>query len=255
MAIFLLIIVIPLLVLSVFLLMGKGAFLIAGYNTMSSENKQVYNEKRLCRFMGCLLLLVCACLMLFPAGDWLGISWLGPAGMVFMAATIFGSLIFVNKSRYFRVPGVAVLTVDPTNKRMTLTGMIFVAVVTIGIGVVVIRGLIEPQVRISDTGLQVTGMYGISIDFSDVREVTLIPQSMAAIGPGQRTNGFAGLGQTMKGNFTTPNYGLTLLFTYSNSSPTIHIAMESRGNRDIFISFSDSSKTEKLYRDIVSAIP
>lgn len=38
--------------LSVVLLLGKGSFLIAGYNTSSVVQKQRYNTKRLCRVMG-----------------------------------------------------------------------------------------------------------------------------------------------------------------------------------------------------------
>ncbi|MCI8582918.1 MAG: DUF3784 domain-containing protein [Dorea sp.] len=39
-------------VLSVFLLMGKGAWFIAGYNTASEKDKQKYDEKKLCRVTG-----------------------------------------------------------------------------------------------------------------------------------------------------------------------------------------------------------
>ena len=38
--------------IAVLLLSGRGAWLIAGYNTSSPEEKQKYDEKRLCRFMG-----------------------------------------------------------------------------------------------------------------------------------------------------------------------------------------------------------
>lgn len=38
--------------LSVVLLRGKGRFLIAGYNTSGREEKEKYDEKRLCRVMG-----------------------------------------------------------------------------------------------------------------------------------------------------------------------------------------------------------
>ena len=39
-------------VLSIVLLMGKGSFLLAGYNTASKKEKSKYNEKRLCRVVG-----------------------------------------------------------------------------------------------------------------------------------------------------------------------------------------------------------
>ena len=51
-----------LLILSIFLFCGKGAWLIAGYNTASQEEKAQYDEKKLCRATG-VLLLVCSVLL------------------------------------------------------------------------------------------------------------------------------------------------------------------------------------------------
>lgn len=45
-------------VISVVLLSGRGSFLIAGYNTMKKEEKEKYNEKKLCRGTGILMLLL-----------------------------------------------------------------------------------------------------------------------------------------------------------------------------------------------------
>ena len=39
-------------VLSVILLLGKGGWLIAGYNTASKEKKAMFDEKKLCRVVG-----------------------------------------------------------------------------------------------------------------------------------------------------------------------------------------------------------
>ncbi|MCI9491490.1 MAG: DUF3784 domain-containing protein [Dorea sp.] len=39
-------------VLSVLFLLGKGSWLIAGYNTASEKEKQQYNKTRLCRVCG-----------------------------------------------------------------------------------------------------------------------------------------------------------------------------------------------------------
>lgn len=39
-------------VISVFLLLGKGAWLIAGYNTSPEKQKRKYDEKKLCRVTG-----------------------------------------------------------------------------------------------------------------------------------------------------------------------------------------------------------
>ena len=39
-------------VLSALLLSGRGSWLIAGYNTASKQQKEQYDEKKLCRVMG-----------------------------------------------------------------------------------------------------------------------------------------------------------------------------------------------------------
>ena len=45
-------------IISIILLMGRGANLIAGYNTSSNKEKQKYNTKKLCRVVGIGLLLI-----------------------------------------------------------------------------------------------------------------------------------------------------------------------------------------------------
>ncbi|MDD3244253.1 MAG: DUF3784 domain-containing protein [Eubacteriales bacterium] len=49
--------------LAVVFFMGKGAFLIAGYNTSSREERAKYDEKKLCRTMG----MVCAVIAVMTA--------------------------------------------------------------------------------------------------------------------------------------------------------------------------------------------
>lgn len=39
-------------VLSIVLLSGNGSWFVSGYNTASKEEKEKYNEKKLCRIMG-----------------------------------------------------------------------------------------------------------------------------------------------------------------------------------------------------------
>ena len=45
-------------VTGIILLTGKGSWLIAGYNTANKEDKEKYNEKKLCRSMGIMFLLI-----------------------------------------------------------------------------------------------------------------------------------------------------------------------------------------------------
>lgn len=48
------------LLLAVVFLRGKGSWLIAGYNTASPEEKARIDEKKLCRYMGRLMLALAA---------------------------------------------------------------------------------------------------------------------------------------------------------------------------------------------------
>lgn len=75
----------------------------------------------------------------------------------------------------------------------------------------------------------------------------LIEKSMKKIGIGTRTNGFAGIEGTLKGNFELAT-GNALLFVSSKSSPTIKI--ERSGKKDVYISFHNNEDTEQLYREL-----
>ncbi len=49
-----------LVIIGIVLLTGHGSVLIAGYNTMKKEEKEKYDEKKLCRGTGILVLIVAA---------------------------------------------------------------------------------------------------------------------------------------------------------------------------------------------------
>lgn len=53
------------LILSIVLFCGKGGWLIAGYNTMDDEEKQKFDEKKLCKAAGfvCLVCCIMLCVM------------------------------------------------------------------------------------------------------------------------------------------------------------------------------------------------
>lgn len=59
------IVLICFLTLAIIFSKGKGAFLIAGYNTMSQEDKDQYDTVALCKFMGKYMFFMSFCLALF----------------------------------------------------------------------------------------------------------------------------------------------------------------------------------------------
>lgn len=91
------VIVILLLLIGIYMLTGRGGFLIAGYNMLPKEQKQKYDEKRLCRFTGVMIILAtlyCA-LMEFTNMNEIYAS----IGFVVITLTF---VIVVNVSSYFK---------------------------------------------------------------------------------------------------------------------------------------------------------
>lgn len=81
------------LLLSITFLMGKGSWLIAGYNTSSKEEKEKYDEKKLCRTMGimCAIIAVLTGLLAFINKESFAIVY----GIV-LCITVIITLIFLN---------------------------------------------------------------------------------------------------------------------------------------------------------------
>ena len=93
---------VPVIIIGIVLCCGKGAFLIAGYNTASPEEKAIYNEKALCRAVGALVMVIVGGVELLMLGlvlDTTALVWGG--GILMAVSTVFG-LIYINKSQRFR---------------------------------------------------------------------------------------------------------------------------------------------------------
>ena len=80
---------------------GKGAFLIAGYNTASAAERARYDEKALCRFMGKLMFALAACQAVMGLGAaWAGM-WLYWLGIGLFLASALGGAIYANTGSRF----------------------------------------------------------------------------------------------------------------------------------------------------------
>ena len=90
------------LLLGVIFSRGKGAFLIAGYNTAPREEKAKYDEKALCRFMGKLMFALAGCWCPVVLGTALDLGWLLGAGITAFLAVMFGGVIYANTGNRFR---------------------------------------------------------------------------------------------------------------------------------------------------------
>lgn len=137
-------------------------------------------------------------------------------------------------------------------KRMNLTTVLFTVAVLIGVSVLLVMGSANAKVSVNDNSVDIKGMYGVTVQFSDIEKIELIEKTMSEIGTGRRTNGYGGLGQSLKGHFKSDTNGEMLLFVQSRTAPTILI--ERTDGKDIYISFTDGEATRKLYDNITLAL-
>jgi preprotein translocase subunit SecG len=87
-------------VLGAVFLSGRGAFLIAGYNTASKVQKDKIDEKKLCRCMGRLMFVLAGCFLVIAASDIFGKMWLlWPGLALFVVAALVGVVLMNTGNR------------------------------------------------------------------------------------------------------------------------------------------------------------
>ena len=246
------VVILLMLTMAVFLMNGKGSFMIAGYNSMSKREKEKYDQKKLCQFTGLLLIIISVCMIIMFIGIYFSINWLTHFGVALIVVCSTGGAIFMNKSKRLKndnkeVPEDSIHSKAEKNKTILVVAISIV--ILVGIGVLFYHGTKEPVINIHQNKIEIKGMYGLSVDISEIRNISLIEKSMREIGIGMRINGFGGIGETLKGHFRSENTGETLLFVQSNSVPTIRI--ERNNGKDIYLSFRNSQVTLDLYRSFL----
>lgn len=82
--------------------MGKGSSLIAGYNTMSDEEKAEIDEGRLLKFMGKMMFALAGSMVFGLVGGWLEIELIIYVGLVIFVGIVFFMLIYTNKGKHFK---------------------------------------------------------------------------------------------------------------------------------------------------------
>ncbi|MCA1065708.1 DUF3784 domain-containing protein [Rossellomorea sp. AcN35-11] len=89
-------------IFAVFLSKGKGAFLIAGYNTLSESEKAAYDERALCKFMGKMMFGFSFSLLLWALSEWFDIQLLFIIGLGLFLGLIVFILVYTNTGNRFK---------------------------------------------------------------------------------------------------------------------------------------------------------
>jgi len=103
----------------------------------------------------------------------------------------------------------------------------------------------DTEVTISKSGLKINGMYGLTINYSEIQLLDTL-QTLPSIQ--MRTNGYA-FGKSLKGNFRLQNKESAKLFITKRVPPYILIRTE---KYNIYLNFKKSDKTLDLFKTLTT---
>jgi hypothetical protein len=109
--------------------------------------------------------------------------------------------------------------------------------------ILVLSGRRETKTELLENGIQISGIYGVDINYNDIKLLDTLPQLPAIK---LRTNGYA-LGGTLKGNFRLQDKTDVKLFVEKGSPPFIYIETE---QYKIYLNNKVPSLTRELYAGI-----
>lgn len=81
---------------------GKWANLIAGYNTLSKEEKEKYDTPALCRFYGKMMFVISFSILLWEIGDALGSLLIFMFGTLLFIVSVVFTLVYSNSGSRFK---------------------------------------------------------------------------------------------------------------------------------------------------------
>ena len=87
---------------AVLLICGKGGRLLAGYNTMTPEERAAFDERALCRFWGKILLPMGAFLPMAAVGGIYDKVWPALAYLALVLGLVAFAIIYSNTGKRFR---------------------------------------------------------------------------------------------------------------------------------------------------------
>lgn len=93
--------VLVLALLGLYMMQGKGTFLIAGYNTMPKKEKAKYDGPAMARFVGKLLMALACSMLFWFAGLILEKSWMLYIGVAMFLGFCGFALIYMNTGGRF----------------------------------------------------------------------------------------------------------------------------------------------------------
>lgn len=220
------------LIISILLLMGKGSFLIAGYNTASEKEKAKYNEKKLCRIVGLgFLVMTCGLFSLFMLED---------IGLYIMIGTfIVGMAIIFIGSEY--------ASVERNQKKTKMSiGIGVLITVILGAFIMGVMFIGDIDIEYNDDCVQLSGTFVSSskIDYDDILKVEYCDD----FDIGRKKNGINNA-VVEAGRYYNDEFGNYHLYAYTYSSHYVIIYTE---NEIFVVSGENEKQTQNIYNQLSS---
>lgn len=238
-------------VLSIILLSGRGAFLIAGYNTASKAERAMYDEKKLCRVMGSGMGAIAILMSIVASFGYDKSTWTIALMSVGIIVIVIVMLILCNticksknppKNYYLDEDDVP----SKCNKKLGIGIIIFTLAILIASVSTLFTGDIKTTVN--DTLINIAGSYWSDYEVSlDSIETVSIKTDIRL---GKRTNGMGSF-KLSEGSFKNDEFGSYTLYAY-NKCQSYVILETSKGT--VVINAETTEATQELYEDIVKAV-
>lgn len=223
--------------LSIVFLMGKGGFLIAGYNTASEEEKAQYDEKKLCRVMGIGMTVITISLIIASLYDEKAAVIMIGGIVVGMIIILMGTNIFCKNKDIKGVP--AVTNVNKIRKWISWG-------ITCVVGIIVLIVLFTGDVTVVMKGDSLTAKAFLTasttVNVTDIESVKYYKN----LDVGSREMG-TGTFKITAGSFKNDELGDYQLYSYTNCKEYIVLTTK---DGYIVVNDSDAKKTEQLYSKI-----
>lgn len=222
-------------ILSVVFLLGKGSFLIAGYNTSSQNQKAQYDEKKLCRIMGIGCLVLTLSFLVIVLKESLA-RYVLPTGFIL--------------SLFIMFLGTRVASRKKVSGHQFSKSLIINLIVSVAIGVFVLVALFSGSVHIT------LNEKFLNADASMIASYDIYYENIDSISYktnidlGRRTGGFGNF-RIQAGNFKNDEYGKYKLYSYVCCKDYVVLKLD---QQYVVINDSNETKTKQLYNQIYNYI-
>ncbi len=220
-------------------LVKRFPMLIAGYNTLSKEERDNIDVKGLSTFMcyslvgmGIVPLLVYYICLGIGHADWAGMSLLIP--LPYIPFLIYKANCYDKAHR-------AVHNSPKRSRRYVVSFSVLIVVV---VGVLMFYGTTPSTVRLENGKFVFTGMFGTSRLLNDIEGIKL---TNALPKVSLRLNGLS-VGGINKGKFKLADGGSCFMYLSSSSKP--YIVFSDKNGQEIYYNSKDSVSTIQIYQDL-----